>query len=47
MSVPFSWSIYAEGLPQIMKVDSASDLPDEVRFSFTKELEFKFTAAKA
>nr|XP_046191947.1 hydroperoxide isomerase ALOXE3-like isoform X1 [Oncorhynchus gorbuscha] len=43
----YCWSIYAEGLPQIMKVDSASDLPDEVRFSFTKELEFKFTAAKA
>uniref|UniRef100_A0A4W5LEG2 Uncharacterized protein n=1 Tax=Hucho hucho TaxID=62062 RepID=A0A4W5LEG2_9TELE len=32
--------IYAEGLPQIMKVDSASDLPAEVRFSFTKDLEF-------
>uniref|UniRef100_A0A4W5QTA3 Lipoxygenase domain-containing protein n=1 Tax=Hucho hucho TaxID=62062 RepID=A0A4W5QTA3_9TELE len=25
------WSIYAEGLPQIMKVDSASDLPAEHR----------------
>ncbi|KAK6324689.1 hypothetical protein J4Q44_G00040310, partial [Coregonus suidteri] len=43
----YRWSIYAEGLPQIMKVDSASDLPAEVRFSFTKDLEFKFTAVKA
>uniref|UniRef100_A0A4W5LEW2 Uncharacterized protein n=1 Tax=Hucho hucho TaxID=62062 RepID=A0A4W5LEW2_9TELE len=41
------WSIYAEGLPQIMKAASPSDLPAEVRFSFTKDLEFKFTAAKA
>uniref|UniRef100_A0A4W5QI33 Lipoxygenase domain-containing protein n=1 Tax=Hucho hucho TaxID=62062 RepID=A0A4W5QI33_9TELE len=32
------------GLPQIMKVDSASDLPAEVRFSFTKDFEFEFTA---
>uniref|UniRef100_A0A4W5QTF9 Lipoxygenase domain-containing protein n=1 Tax=Hucho hucho TaxID=62062 RepID=A0A4W5QTF9_9TELE len=31
------------GLPQIMKVDSASDLPAEVRFSFTKDFEFEFT----
>ncbi|XP_071025148.1 hydroperoxide isomerase ALOXE3-like [Oncorhynchus clarkii lewisi] len=43
----YHWSIYAEGLPQIMKVDRASDLPAEVRFSFTKNLEFKFTAAEA
>uniref|UniRef100_A0A4W5LDY5 Lipoxygenase domain-containing protein n=1 Tax=Hucho hucho TaxID=62062 RepID=A0A4W5LDY5_9TELE len=43
----YRWSIYAEGLPQIMKVDSASDLPAEVRFSFTKDLEFKFTAVEA
>ncbi|XP_029605435.1 hydroperoxide isomerase ALOXE3-like [Salmo trutta] len=43
----YRWSIYAEGLPQIMKVASTSELPAEVRFSFTKDLEFKFTAAKA
>ncbi|XP_042168777.1 hydroperoxide isomerase ALOXE3-like isoform X2 [Oncorhynchus tshawytscha] len=43
----YRWSIYAEGLPQIMKADSASDLPAEVRFSFTKDLEFKFTLAEA
>ncbi|XP_042174610.1 hydroperoxide isomerase ALOXE3-like [Oncorhynchus tshawytscha] len=43
----YRWSIYAEGLPEIMKVDSASDLPAEVRFSFTKDLEFKFTAVEA
>ncbi|KAM9400023.1 hydroperoxide isomerase ALOXE3-like [Salvelinus alpinus] len=42
----YRWSIYAEGLPQIMKVASSSDLPAEVRFSFTKDLEIKFTAAK-
>ncbi|XP_052320316.1 hydroperoxide isomerase ALOXE3-like [Oncorhynchus keta] len=43
----YRWSIYAEGLPQIMECDSASDLPAEVRFSFTKDLEFKFTAVEA
>ncbi|XP_038841302.1 hydroperoxide isomerase ALOXE3-like [Salvelinus namaycush] len=43
----YRWSKYAEGLPQIMKVASASDLPAEVRFSFTKDLEFSFTLAKA
>uniref|UniRef100_A0A4W5QTH0 Lipoxygenase domain-containing protein n=1 Tax=Hucho hucho TaxID=62062 RepID=A0A4W5QTH0_9TELE len=43
----YRWSIYAEGLPQIMKVDSASDLPAEVRFSFTKDFEFEFTAFEA
>uniref|UniRef100_A0A674A070 Hydroperoxide isomerase ALOXE3-like n=1 Tax=Salmo trutta TaxID=8032 RepID=A0A674A070_SALTR len=40
------WSIYAEGLPQIMKVDSTSELPAEVRFSFTKNFEFNFTAVE-
>ncbi|XP_036845272.1 hydroperoxide isomerase ALOXE3-like [Oncorhynchus mykiss] len=30
-----------------MKVDRASELPAEVRFSFTKDLEFKFTAVEA
>ncbi|XP_036789712.1 hydroperoxide isomerase ALOXE3-like [Oncorhynchus mykiss] len=43
----YRWSIYAEGLPEIMKVDRASELPAEVRFSFTKDLEFKFTLAEA
>ncbi|XP_045578831.1 hydroperoxide isomerase ALOXE3 isoform X1 [Salmo salar] len=43
----YRWSIYAEGVPEIMKVDSASDLPAEVRFSFTKDFEFNFTAVEA
>uniref|UniRef100_A0A6Q2WZP5 Arachidonate 15-lipoxygenase type B n=1 Tax=Esox lucius TaxID=8010 RepID=A0A6Q2WZP5_ESOLU len=43
----YQWSIYADGLPNIIKADSVSDLPDEVRFSFTKDSEFKFTFLNA
>ncbi|CAL8401789.1 unnamed protein product, partial [Gadus morhua 'NCC'] len=40
----YCWNIYAAGLPQCMKIDNVHTLPDEVRFSFTKEVEFGFTA---
>lgn len=41
-----SWDIYKEGLPHCMKADDPCSLPCEVRFSFTKNIQFKFTAAK-
>ncbi|KAJ8000764.1 hypothetical protein DPEC_G00183720 [Dallia pectoralis] len=40
----YPWSIYADGLPYTIKGKQVSELPDEVRFSFTKDMEFKFTA---
>lgn len=40
------WSVYAEGLPQVIKCEKPCDLPAEVQFSFTKEVEFVFTAFK-
>ncbi|KAL1023805.1 hypothetical protein UPYG_G00046450 [Umbra pygmaea] len=43
----YQWSIHAKGLPNMIKVDKDSPLPDEVRFSFTKDIQFKFTALSA
>ncbi|CAL8295119.1 unnamed protein product [Lota lota] len=40
----YCWSIYAEGIPHCMKIDRVHRLPEEVRFSFTKEVEFEFNA---
>ncbi|CAL8401768.1 unnamed protein product [Gadus morhua 'NCC'] len=40
----YCWSIYAEGIPHCMKVHCVHSLPDEVRFSFTKEVEFGLNA---
>lgn len=42
----YCWDIYKEGLPHCMKADDPCSLPCEVRFSFTKNIQFKFTAAK-
>uniref|UniRef100_A0A665XF75 Arachidonate 15-lipoxygenase type B n=1 Tax=Echeneis naucrates TaxID=173247 RepID=A0A665XF75_ECHNA len=39
-----SWDVYAEGIPHIIKAESPSSLPSEVRFSFTKSTEFAYTA---
>nr|XP_054600791.1 polyunsaturated fatty acid lipoxygenase ALOX15B [Nothobranchius furzeri]XP_054600792.1 polyunsaturated fatty acid lipoxygenase ALOX15B [Nothobranchius furzeri] len=41
----YCWNVYVEGIPHCMKSDSPQSLPCEVRFSFTKEKEFLFTAS--
>ncbi|XP_059197430.1 polyunsaturated fatty acid lipoxygenase ALOX15B-like [Centropristis striata] len=43
----YRWDVYAEGIPHIMKADDPLSLPSEVRFSFTKATEFRFTALTA
>ncbi|KAG9282356.1 arachidonate 15-lipoxygenase B-like [Astyanax mexicanus] len=43
IDVYYRWGIYAEGLPHIVNAESPTELPPEVRFSFTKEKEFLFT----
>ncbi|XP_024859810.1 hydroperoxide isomerase ALOXE3-like [Kryptolebias marmoratus] len=40
----YCWDEFASGIPHCMKTDDIHDLPCEVRFSFTKEIEFDFTA---
>lgn len=40
----YRWDVFAEGVPHIIKAESPSSLPCEVRFSFTKNTEFLFTA---
>ncbi|XP_029356092.1 arachidonate 12-lipoxygenase, 12R-type-like [Echeneis naucrates] len=40
----YVWDVYAEGIPHIIKAESPSSLPSEVRFSFTKSTEFAYTA---
>uniref|UniRef100_A0A1A7WEZ7 Arachidonate 15-lipoxygenase, type B n=3 Tax=Iconisemion striatum TaxID=60296 RepID=A0A1A7WEZ7_9TELE len=40
----YCWSVYVEGIPHCMKADDPKSLPCEVRFSFTKNTEFLFTA---
>ncbi|CAL8321400.1 unnamed protein product [Boreogadus saida] len=40
----YCWSIYTEGIPHCMKIDNVHSMPDEVRFSFTKEVEFGLNA---
>ncbi|XP_067255888.1 hydroperoxide isomerase ALOXE3-like isoform X2 [Chanodichthys erythropterus] len=42
----FRWHVYAEGTPQVIDYDTASALPAEVRFSFTKESDFYSSAGK-
>ncbi|XP_072551460.1 polyunsaturated fatty acid lipoxygenase ALOX15B-like [Salminus brasiliensis] len=39
----FKWSIYAPGLPHIVLAESPTELPPEVRFSFTKDKEYRFS----
>uniref|UniRef100_A0A3B4CFM3 Lipoxygenase domain-containing protein n=1 Tax=Pygocentrus nattereri TaxID=42514 RepID=A0A3B4CFM3_PYGNA len=41
------WSVYDSEIPHIVQVDSASGLPYEVRFSFTKEKEFQHLLLRA
>uniref|UniRef100_A0AAV2MFN6 Lipoxygenase n=1 Tax=Knipowitschia caucasica TaxID=637954 RepID=A0AAV2MFN6_KNICA len=38
----YCWTVYSEGLPHCIKAESASDLPPEVQFSFTKDMEIKW-----
>ncbi|XP_055080638.1 polyunsaturated fatty acid lipoxygenase ALOX15B-like [Periophthalmus magnuspinnatus] len=40
----YCWEVYADGMPHCMKADDACALPPEVQFSFTKDIEFKWTA---
>ncbi|XP_059184531.1 polyunsaturated fatty acid lipoxygenase ALOX15B-like [Centropristis striata] len=40
----YRWAAYAEGIPHNMKAEDPDSLPSEVRFSFTKQTEFRFTA---
>ncbi|XP_060914742.1 hydroperoxide isomerase ALOXE3-like [Labrus mixtus] len=42
----YCWNTYAEGIPHCIKAESASSLPHEVQFSFTKYTEFLFTAVE-
>ncbi|XP_062380300.1 hydroperoxide isomerase ALOXE3-like [Sardina pilchardus] len=42
----FWWRVYAEGIPHIINYESSMSLPAELQFSFTKEVEFLYTAAK-
>uniref|UniRef100_A0A8D3BR83 Lipoxygenase domain-containing protein n=1 Tax=Scophthalmus maximus TaxID=52904 RepID=A0A8D3BR83_SCOMX len=39
------WYAFKEGLPHCIEAENLSSLPCEVRFSFTKQTEFLFTAA--
>ncbi|XP_078022368.1 polyunsaturated fatty acid lipoxygenase ALOX15B-like isoform X2 [Epinephelus lanceolatus] len=41
----YCWHEHAEGIPHCMKAKDLSDLPPEVQFSFSKDVEFKLTAA--
>ncbi|XP_038126929.1 polyunsaturated fatty acid lipoxygenase ALOX15B-like [Cyprinodon tularosa] len=40
----YCWDVYLEGIPHCLKADDLLSLPYEVRFSFTKQTEFLFTA---
>ncbi|XP_078022727.1 polyunsaturated fatty acid 5-lipoxygenase-like [Epinephelus lanceolatus] len=39
----YRWHVYARGIPDCMEATCYSDLPPDVRFSFTKDLEFAYT----
>ncbi|XP_074549342.1 polyunsaturated fatty acid lipoxygenase ALOX15B-like [Halichoeres trimaculatus] len=41
----YEWEEYERDIPHCIKAESASSLPYEVQFSFTKELEFLLSAA--
>ncbi|KAI4892601.1 hypothetical protein NFI96_021230 [Prochilodus magdalenae] len=43
----FNWRIFAPGLPHQVNIESPSNLPPEVRFSFTKQKEFLFISGTA
>uniref|UniRef100_A0A3B4C052 Lipoxygenase domain-containing protein n=1 Tax=Pygocentrus nattereri TaxID=42514 RepID=A0A3B4C052_PYGNA len=38
------WKKYHDGVPYIIDAQEPSDLPEDVRFSFTKDIEMKFNA---
>ncbi|XP_075947442.1 polyunsaturated fatty acid lipoxygenase ALOX15B-like [Anarhichas minor] len=40
----YRWDVYVEGVPHCMKAKLPLSLPLEVKFSFTKKTEFRFTA---
>ncbi|XP_063055280.1 polyunsaturated fatty acid lipoxygenase ALOX15B-like [Engraulis encrasicolus] len=40
----YRWRVYEEGTPEVVHYESAQELPAELRFSFTKETEFFYTA---
>ncbi|KAJ0050781.1 hypothetical protein NL108_005878, partial [Boleophthalmus pectinirostris] len=42
----YCWDLYKDGLPHCIKVDRVHTLPCEVRFSFTKEMEFDSSVIK-
>ncbi|XP_046906892.1 polyunsaturated fatty acid lipoxygenase ALOX15B-like isoform X2 [Hypomesus transpacificus] len=42
----YRWDSYKQGLPDCMKSEGPSSLPLEVQFSYTKEIEFRLTAAE-
>ncbi|KAM3623784.1 uncharacterized protein V6R79_015472 [Siganus canaliculatus] len=42
----YCWAEYAEGIPHNMKADSPLQLPPEVQFSFTKTVQFGYTAVE-
>ncbi|XP_078022726.1 arachidonate 12-lipoxygenase, 12R-type-like [Epinephelus lanceolatus] len=39
----YRWHVYAKGIPDYMKADSFFDLPSDIHFSFTKDVEFVYT----
>ncbi|XP_030270904.1 hydroperoxide isomerase ALOXE3-like isoform X1 [Sparus aurata] len=40
----YRWEVYKEGIPHCIKARDPCSLPPEVRFSFTKTIQFGFTA---
>ncbi|XP_044045068.1 polyunsaturated fatty acid lipoxygenase ALOX15B-like isoform X2 [Siniperca chuatsi] len=40
----YRWDVYVEGIPHFIKAENPHSLPLEVRFSFTKKMEFFLTA---
>uniref|UniRef100_A0A671TZE0 Hydroperoxide isomerase ALOXE3-like n=1 Tax=Sparus aurata TaxID=8175 RepID=A0A671TZE0_SPAAU len=40
----YRWDVYKEGIPHCIKATNPCSLPPEVRFSFTKTVQFTFTA---
>ncbi|XP_036955662.1 polyunsaturated fatty acid lipoxygenase ALOX15B-like isoform X2 [Acanthopagrus latus] len=40
----YCWEVYKEGIPHCIKAKNPCSLPPEVRFSFTKTMQFAFTA---
>ncbi|XP_051241516.1 polyunsaturated fatty acid lipoxygenase ALOX15B-like isoform X2 [Dicentrarchus labrax] len=40
----YCWDVYVEGIPHCIKAEDPCSLPCEIRFSFTKAMEFAFTA---